>query len=331
MAEKFCSNFGGGPHHLKIGKSFEKKGGNSVFHSIRYDFTPLSVDEDRMGKLEVQENSGVSVSLPHNNGIDATQYKGGAKPAGTKDCILIIDHETGELTLERLSNQILLKKTRAEKAEKHHGGGEGSSSSNPYLVKQEPEKPATSSYTVKREPDKPHGPRAPRPSTPQHKHKAAAAPASTGSPGHGVSSRGSPGAGAAARLPHSRGLSESSDSNSSSSSDSDSDSDSNASANEKNCQLAAAMEATANTASSFSMPGDVSDLFLPGGGGHLPTSRPQKPHKKPEKQKQKGSPPSRPESESKVSAGAGGGSGSSMPNLFTDLGDDLQLTDESDD
>ena len=227
----------------------------------RYDFTPLSVDEDRMGKLEVQENSGVSVSLPHNNGIDATQYKGGAKPAGTKDCILIIDHETGELTLERLSNQvcvicfvfelefevscsvifqILLKKTRAEKAEKHHGGGEGSSSSNPYLVKQEPEKPATSSYTVKREPDKPHGPRAPRPSTPQHKHKAAAAPASTGSPGHGVSSRGSPGAGAAARLPHSRGLSESSDSNSSSSSDSDSDSDSNASANEKsnnNCEM----------------------------------------------------------------------------------------------
>ena len=72
----------------------------------RYDFTPLSVDEDRMGKLEVQENSGVSVSLPHNNGIDATQYKGGAKPAGTKDCILIIDHETGELTLERLSNQV---------------------------------------------------------------------------------------------------------------------------------------------------------------------------------------------------------------------------------
>ena len=41
MAEKFCSNFGGGPHHLKIGKSFEKKGGNSVFHSIR--FAPILV------------------------------------------------------------------------------------------------------------------------------------------------------------------------------------------------------------------------------------------------------------------------------------------------
>ena len=35
MAEKFCNQFGSGPHHLKIGKSFEKKSGNSVFHSIR--------------------------------------------------------------------------------------------------------------------------------------------------------------------------------------------------------------------------------------------------------------------------------------------------------
>ena len=123
MAEKFCNQFGSGPHHLKIGKSFEKKNGNSVFHSIRwvniiylqdriysshyrYDFTPLSVDEESMGKLEVQENSGVSVSLPHNDGVNATNYKGQAKPASTKDCILIIDHETGELTLERLSNQV---------------------------------------------------------------------------------------------------------------------------------------------------------------------------------------------------------------------------------
>ena len=78
---------------------------NFVF---RYDFTPLSVDEDKMGKLEVQDNNAVSVSLPHNNGIDATNYKGQAKPSGTKDCVLIIDHETGELTLERLSNQVII-------------------------------------------------------------------------------------------------------------------------------------------------------------------------------------------------------------------------------
>ena len=79
---------------------------NNLCSDSGYDFTPLSVDEERMGKLEVQENSGVSVSLPHNDGVNATNYKGQAKPASTKDCILIIDHETGELTLERLSNQV---------------------------------------------------------------------------------------------------------------------------------------------------------------------------------------------------------------------------------
>ena len=81
--------------------------GFSLTANFRYDFTPLSVDEDRMGKLEVQENNSVSVTLPHNNGIDATNYKGQARPASTKECILIIDHETGELTLERLSNQVI--------------------------------------------------------------------------------------------------------------------------------------------------------------------------------------------------------------------------------
>ena len=61
-----------------------------------------------MGKLEVEERSGVSVTLPHTNGVDATKYTGPAKEANARDCILIIDHETGELTLERLSNQVNL-------------------------------------------------------------------------------------------------------------------------------------------------------------------------------------------------------------------------------
>jgi len=342
MAEKFCNQFGSGPHHLKIGKSFEKKNGNSVFHSIRYDFTPLSVDEESMGKLEVQENSGVSVSLPHNDGVNATNYKGQAKPASTKDCILIIDHETGELTLERLSNQILLKKTRPEKAEKSQGNmgfqlpsdDRGCSAApNPYLVKPEPkkppasayqvkaepERPPASAYQVKREPDKPRmGPGGLRPLTPgssSSKQRPAPAPVQV-SPIH--SNKNSP------LRPgvKPRGLSESSDSNSSSSSDSDSDSDSNASSNEKNCPLEAAMKAESNTASStFSMPGDVSDLFLPGGGGQLPTARPQKLPKNQENMKASQS-PAQP-----MSSVAGA---ASMPSIFGDLGDDLQLTDESD-
>lgn len=174
MAEKFANKFGPGAHQLKIGKSFEKKGGNSVYHSIRYDFKPVSVDEDRMGKLEVQENKSVSVTLPHIDGHGATNYKGNAKPANTKDCILIIDHETGELTLERISNQIMLKKTRPEKVDKpnvymdkghslNNSPNEANGlvmPSNPYQVKAEPgknsRKDAENPYEVKKEPENPY-------------------------------------------------------------------------------------------------------------------------------------------------------------------------------
>jgi len=176
MAEKFANQFGPGAHQLKIGKSFEKKGGNSVYHSIRYDFKPVSVDEERKGTLEVQENKSVSVTLPHIDGHGATNYKGNAKPANTKDCILIIDHETGELTLERISNQIMLKKTRPEKTDRPNVKGYSMNNSpndvkdsmnglvlpsNPYQVKPEPaaknmRKEPENPYEVKKEPDNPY-------------------------------------------------------------------------------------------------------------------------------------------------------------------------------
>jgi ELL-associated factor len=44
------------------------------------------------------------------------------KDSNKKDCVLIIDHETGEITIERLTSQILLKKTRPEKPEKPERG-----------------------------------------------------------------------------------------------------------------------------------------------------------------------------------------------------------------
>ena len=48
------------------------------------------------------------------------------KPANNKECVLIIDEETGEITLERLDGNIMLKKTRAEKHDPSttptHGG-----------------------------------------------------------------------------------------------------------------------------------------------------------------------------------------------------------------
>ncbi len=42
-------------------------------------------------------------------------YSGRVKNANPKECILIIDRDTGEITIETLSSQILVKKTRPER------------------------------------------------------------------------------------------------------------------------------------------------------------------------------------------------------------------------
>ena len=72
-------------------------------------------------------------------------------------------------------------------------------------------------------------------------------------------------------------------------------------------------------------------LIIAGGGslgqGHLPTARPQKLHRKKEKSKQSTSKPEKPTPAPAPAASAPG----SMPNFDDFLGDDLQLTDESDD
>ena len=39
-------------------------------------------------------------------------YRGNLKEPGEKECVLIIDRHTGEITLEKLSGHMLLKKTR---------------------------------------------------------------------------------------------------------------------------------------------------------------------------------------------------------------------------
>merc|ERR1719209_1124518 len=95
-----------------------------------------------MGTLEVKERNGVSVSLPHSDGVGQTIYKGNTETAPTKDCVLIIDHETGELTLERITNKIMVKKTRPEKREKGEVGHSlpeaKPEAANPYEVKPNP-------------------------------------------------------------------------------------------------------------------------------------------------------------------------------------------------
>jgi len=139
MSEKIAQLLGPEPRTLKVGKSFERNSGRNAasYHGIRYDFKPVSIDEERDGTLEVRERKEVAVSLPHVGGSGQTNYKGHINESNPKDCVLVIDHETGEITIERLSNQILLKKTRPEKADNKSL----EEKLNPYEVKKIPERP----------------------------------------------------------------------------------------------------------------------------------------------------------------------------------------------
>jgi len=103
----------GKPRDLKLGESFGKDG--MAFHSIRYDFQPASVDVTKMAAVEIQEKNSVTVTVPHLEGSGTlnTVYKGNKRPV-QKECVLIFDHNTGQLSLEKLSNTIQLKKTRIE-------------------------------------------------------------------------------------------------------------------------------------------------------------------------------------------------------------------------
>jgi len=101
---------------FNLGSSFTNSRG-SAFHTFRYDFKPASVDTSKMATVDIFTNNEVNVTVPHCDGAGTAQtsmFRGPKKSYGNKECVLIIDHNTGEITLERLSHNIQLKKTRAE-------------------------------------------------------------------------------------------------------------------------------------------------------------------------------------------------------------------------
>ncbi|CAM4705283.1 unnamed protein product [Leuciscus chuanchicus] len=128
-------------HVLKLGDSFEKRP-KSSFHTIRYDFKPASIDTSCEGELQVGKGEEVTITLPHipvrvcpsavcvcvcvcvlthsrpqGSTPPMTVFKGNKRPY-QKDCVLIINHDTGEYMLEKLSSSIQVKKTRAEGSSK---------------------------------------------------------------------------------------------------------------------------------------------------------------------------------------------------------------------
>uniref|UniRef100_A0A2P2IED5 Ell-associated factor Eaf n=1 Tax=Hirondellea gigas TaxID=1518452 RepID=A0A2P2IED5_9CRUS len=98
---------------LKIGRSFLENSNdddNEEFLSITYDFKPPSAEKSTT-TLELGPDNNVSINVYQNNNDENTLYKGSVQE-GSKDCFLIIDHVTGEITLEKVSNIIRVKRTR---------------------------------------------------------------------------------------------------------------------------------------------------------------------------------------------------------------------------
>ncbi|CAB1347067.1 unnamed protein product [Coregonus sp. 'balchen'] len=83
------------------------------------DFKPASIDTACEGELEVGKGEQVTITLPNLEGSTApvTVFKGSKRPY-MKECILIVNHDTGEYRLEKLNSNIAVKKTRAEGSSK---------------------------------------------------------------------------------------------------------------------------------------------------------------------------------------------------------------------
>nr|BAN20567.1 conserved hypothetical protein [Riptortus pedestris] len=133
MAEKL----GLGPEvrELKIGDSFSSN--KIAFHTLRYDFKPASVvSASKHASIEVGANQQITVTHLETAGAPQTVFKGSQRPY-QKECVLIIDRATGEITLEKLSTNIQLKKTRQE----HRPSNYNSSGRPPTPVEKKPSPP----------------------------------------------------------------------------------------------------------------------------------------------------------------------------------------------
>ncbi|KAJ6643465.1 Ell-associated factor Eaf [Pseudolycoriella hygida] len=102
-------NFGSDIRELTLGSSFNCNNSTS-FHTLKYDFKPTSLDFSKVATVDCSSNNQITVSVPHldTSSVPKTVYKGNQKKY-TKECALIIDKVTGEITLEKLSANIQTK------------------------------------------------------------------------------------------------------------------------------------------------------------------------------------------------------------------------------
>ncbi|XP_043515789.1 ell-associated factor Eaf [Frieseomelitta varia] len=130
--DMMAQQLGLGPEikELKLGPTFTNNR-STAFHTLKYDFKPASVDVSKIAKVDVGVNNMMTVTVPHLDGagIPHTVFKGSQRPYH-KECVLIIDRVTGEITLEKLSANIQVKKTRTEPKSQVHLGISGANSNS---------------------------------------------------------------------------------------------------------------------------------------------------------------------------------------------------------
>ncbi|KAJ3592272.1 hypothetical protein NHX12_007400 [Muraenolepis orangiensis] len=141
------ANFDNQEHVLKLGETFEKHP-KSAYHTVRYDFKPASIDTTCEGELEVGKGEQVTITLPNLEGSTApvTVFKGSKRPY-MKECILIVNHDTGEYRAEGSSKvQSRLEQQTSRLSQQMKSGGSGSkaqasSKSSPPKEKMSPASP----------------------------------------------------------------------------------------------------------------------------------------------------------------------------------------------
>ena len=76
------------------------------------DFKPASIDTHKASSLDiVNKDVTLTVPLATTAGAQEAIFKGTKTPV-PKECLLIIDNETGQVVLEKISEHIRVKKTR---------------------------------------------------------------------------------------------------------------------------------------------------------------------------------------------------------------------------
>lgn len=82
--------------------------------SLIDDFVPASVDPNKTSAVDFGSNGKVRVTIPNLEGSGTGResvYQGMRKPH-QKECVLIFNHETGEVVLEKLNSSMIVKKAR---------------------------------------------------------------------------------------------------------------------------------------------------------------------------------------------------------------------------